>query len=99
MVKLVAVYRKPADVAAFDQYFAEIHAPLARKMPGLRRLEVARITGAPGGDSDLHQIVDMYFDSADDLQAALASPEGRAAGKDVGNFARRLVSLHIAEVG
>lgn len=98
MVKLVALYKTPADPQAFDQHYREVHAPLAARMPGLKRMEVARITGSPGGQSPFYLVAEMYFDSAEDLQAALASPEGRAAGKDLMTFARDLVSLHIAEV-
>ena len=42
MVKFVALYKKPADVEAFEKHYNEIHAPLAKKMPGLVKLEVDR---------------------------------------------------------
>ncbi|MFO7172719.1 MAG: EthD family reductase [Bacillota bacterium] len=98
MVKLVALYRRPADPEAFDRHYREVHAPLAARMPGLRRMEVARVTGSPMGESPYYLMAEMYFDSLADLEAALSSPEGRAAGKDLMGFARDLVSLHIAEV-
>jgi uncharacterized protein (TIGR02118 family) len=31
MVKLVVAYNQPEDPAAFDQYYASTHAPLAQK--------------------------------------------------------------------
>ena len=40
MVKLVVLYKKPADVSAFEQHYKEIHAPLARKFE--LRANVAR---------------------------------------------------------
>ena len=40
MVKLVALYKKPADVSAFETHYKEIHTPLTKKMPGLKKLEV-----------------------------------------------------------
>ncbi|MCG0239890.1 MAG: EthD family reductase [Firmicutes bacterium] len=98
MVKLVALYRRPADPEAFDRHYREVHAPLAARMPGLRRMEVARVTGSPMGESPYYLMAEMYFDSLADLEAALSSPEGRAAGKDLMGFARDLVSLHIARV-
>lgn len=98
MVKLVATYRTPADPAAFDDHYFRVHVPLAMRMPGLRRAEIARVTGAPGGRSDLHLIAELYFDSREALEAALRSPEGRAAGEDLMAFARDVVSLHVAEV-
>ena len=48
MVKLVAMYKKPADVSAFESHYKEIHTPLVKKMPGLKKLEVCRFTHPTG---------------------------------------------------
>lgn len=98
MVKLVALYRKPADVAAFEQHYFQTHLPLARRMPGLIRAEVARVEGSPTGDSPYHFIAELYFESHDALRQAMGSPEGREAARDLMGFARDLVSLHVAAV-
>lgn len=98
MVKLVALYRKPADLAAFEKHYAEIHTPLAKKMPELRKLEVCRFTGSPGGEAKFHLMAEMYFDSKEAMMAALGSPEGKAAGKDVMSFAGDLIHMMFAEV-
>lgn len=98
MVKLVAIYRKPENVESFDQHYYNIHTPLAKKMPGLLKLEVNKIYGTPMGESDLHLIAEMYFETKEALADALSSPEGRAAGKDLMGFAGKLVTMHFAEV-
>jgi len=36
MVKLVALYRKPADPAAFERAYFETHVPLVKKIPNWR---------------------------------------------------------------
>lgn len=97
MVKLVALYRTPPDPAAFDRHYAESHLPLIRQMPGLRRVEVWRITGAVGGEAPYYLIAEMYFDDPDALRAALRSPEGRAAGADLQAFAAGLVTMLYAQ--
>lgn len=97
MVKLIALYKKPQDVEAFEKHFREIHAPLARAMPGLKRLEVARAYASPGGEPRYYMIAEMYFESREALKAALASPEGKAAGKDVMSFAGDLIHMIFAE--
>jgi len=99
MVKLVALYRRPPDLAAFDRHYAETHLPLIRKMPGLRRVEAWRITGAPGGEAPYYLIGEMYFDDQDALRAAMRSPEGRAAGEDLQHFAAGLVTMIYAQAG
>jgi len=98
VVKLVALYKKPADIAAFDKHYQEIHTPLAKKMPGLRKLEVCRFTGSPGGEATFHLMAEMYFDNAEAMKAALSSPEGKAAGKDVMSFAGDLIHMMFAEI-
>ena len=94
MAKLIVVYRIPRDPAEFDRYYAQVHTPLAKKMPGLRRLEVTRLTGAPSGASDLYQIAELYFDNAAAREAALASNEGKAAEADLPKFAEGIVSVY-----
>ena len=98
MIKLIALYKMPDDKAAFDKHYDEVHTPLVKKMPGLRKLEVARITGAPIGEPKHHLICDMYFDDQDAANAALASPEGKATARDLMSFASTLVTLFFAEV-
>src|SRR2546423_15709887 len=78
MTKVIAVYRQPKDTMNFDKYYAETHTPLAKKLPGLRRLEVTKVTGTPIGASDVYQIAELYFDDAAARERALSSEEGEA---------------------
>ena len=94
MAKLIVVYRIPRDPAEFDRYYAQVHTPLAKKIPGLRRLEVTRLTGAPSGASDLYLIAELYFDNTAAREAALTSNEGKAAEADLPKFAEGIVSVY-----
>ena len=98
MIKLVALFTHPADKEAFDRHYAEVHTPLVRQLPDLQRLEVARVTGAPRGESPYYLIAEMYWENADAMNRSLSSPEGRAVGKDARAFAADLLTMHIAEV-
>jgi uncharacterized protein (TIGR02118 family) len=87
--QIVVPYNTPADVGAFDRYYAETHTPLVKKIPGLRSLTVS--TGpvvTQQGPSPYHLVATLAFDSMEALQAALDSPEGQAAGGDLRNFAQ-----------
>lgn len=97
MTKLIALYRTPADVAAFDKHYDEVHTPLVRKYPGLRKLEITRVTGAPIGETKYHLLAEMSFDDKAAMDAALASPEGRAVVKDLMSFAADIVIVFIGE--
>lgn len=97
MVKLVAIYTTPEDGAAFENHYKEVHTPLVKKMPGLKKLEVTRFFGAPQGEPRYHMMAEMYFENKDALFAAVKSPEGMAAGKDLMGFAGKCVHMMFAE--
>ena len=40
MAKVIAMYKRPADPAAFDRYYYATHVPIAKKIPGLRAYEI-----------------------------------------------------------
>jgi len=98
MVKLIALYKTPPDPKAFDEHYFGVHTPLVKQWPGLRKLEIAKITGAPIGEPKHYLIAEMYFDNAETMQRALASPEGKAAARDVMEFAGNLITMFYAEV-
>jgi len=98
MVKLIALFKKPEDVEGFEKYYSEIHIPLVKKLPGLRSIEVSRITGAPIGETASYLLTEMYFDSRGVLDESLASPAGRAAARDLISFAAKNVTLMYADV-
>ena len=98
MVKLVVAYGPPQDPAAFDQHYAETHGPLAQNIPNLRRFEAGRVIGtADGSAAPYYFIAELCFDSPEELQATLQSPEGQAAAADVATFATGGATLMIAE--
>ncbi len=97
MVKLVALYRKPTDVDAFDRAYFETHIPLVNQIPGLQRVEISRMTGAPRGEPDFYLMCEMYFQDKETMERAMASPENAAAGKNLMGFAKGLVSFMFAE--
>jgi len=98
MVKFIALYKKPADVDAFEKHYNEVHVPLAKKMPKLKRIEVAHMTGSPGGEPAFYMIAALYFDSKNAMFDALNSDEGKAAAKDVMGFAGDIVTMMFAQV-
>ncbi|MFI9010529.1 EthD family reductase [Actinosynnema sp. NPDC053489] len=103
MIKYVALYRKPADVEAFDEAYFESHLPLVDRTPGLLRAEVAKVSRVfvPGflGEHEPHLVAEMYFESADAMRDAFASPEWQAAGANLSEIGGvELVAMFAAEV-
>lgn len=97
MTKLIALYRKPADTAEFDKHYFDVHTPLVKQYPGLRKLEITRVTGAPLGEAKFYLMAEMYFDNKDAMDAAMASKEGKAVAKDLMSFAADIVIVFVGE--
>jgi uncharacterized protein (TIGR02118 family) len=89
VVKVIALLARRADMSRedFERYLRETHVPLLVKMPGLRRLVINWVRPNPNGPPPAYDAVgEDHFDDAEALEAALASPEGRAVADDVANF-------------
>jgi uncharacterized protein (TIGR02118 family) len=80
--RFIVLYRTPADPAAFDRYYRDVHIPLSHHLPGLRSYTVARDASPVRGGDPYYLIGELEWDTMEDLRAAFASPEGRAAAAD-----------------
>jgi len=88
MVKVTVLYGHPKDDAAFEDYYAETHIPLALKIPNVTRFEFTRFLPDPNGGAPVYyRMAELYFADTMLLSAALASAEGQAAVDDLSRFA------------
>ena len=97
MPQLLVLYNTPADPAAFDRYYQQTHIPLAKKIPGLRSYVISNGPVQALAGIAPHLIAILRFDSMADLNAALASPESKAAAADLSNFASAGATLLIQD--
>mgnify|MGYP001342026348 CR=1 FL=1 len=97
MVKLIALYKQPEDQKAFDEHYYGPHTEITKKIPGLRKMEVTKIVGAPQGKSDYYLLCEMYYDDHDALQTAMKTDEAKASARDLMSFAGDLVTMMIGE--
>ena len=90
MIKLIYCFRKRPELteAEFDTYWRDVHGPIASRIPGLRLLVQSRALRIPGDvrPPDFDGVVELWFDDAESLLRARASPEWRASGLDEPNF-------------
>lgn len=88
MYQLTVLYNHPADPAAFDKHYDTVHAPLAKKLPGLQRFSVSHpAPGADGATPQYHLVAVLEFADEASFGAAMGGPEGQAAVADLENFA------------
>jgi len=88
MAYMVVIYRTPRDVTAFDKHYFDVHVPLAKKLPGLRKHEVSKGSiESLFSARESHLIVTLHFDSLPAIQEAFASAQGKACAADLRLFA------------
>jgi uncharacterized protein (TIGR02118 family) len=87
MYRVSVCYGQPADTAAFDAYYANIHVPLTLKVPHLESFTTGRCESVGRSERPYYLVAHLGFKSANALKEALGSPEMAAAGADMRNFA------------
>jgi len=84
---MVVIYKKPKDPATFDKHYFEVHVPLAKRLPGIRKYEVSKgLIVSPSGN-DQYLIATLHFDSLEAIQKAFATEVGQACATDRENLA------------
>ncbi len=77
--KITVIYDNPTDPSAFEAGYAEGQVALARALPGLLRLETAKVwPKEDGSPTPAYRLLDLYFADYDSASAAVATPEAAA---------------------
>ncbi len=105
MVKLTFCLRRLPHLSPedFRRHWLDVHGPLVRKHADVLRIKryvqlhpdfdwlseaMRKSRGAP---EPFDGVAELWFESPDDLRAAAATPEGRAAGLEVIEDERRFI--------
>jgi uncharacterized protein (TIGR02118 family) len=79
MYKLVILIEPQDHSMEFDRRWPEFLAA-AERLPGLRREVTSHVDRVLSGAMSAHMVHELHFDSLKAAGAAMASPEGQAAG-------------------
>jgi uncharacterized protein (TIGR02118 family) len=84
---MVVLYRRPdLTPQQFRLHLQEVHAPLASNLPGLRVYKQNHVVPDPKRNPSWDAIVELYFDDWAAMEAAWASPQGKASDADLPLF-------------
>jgi uncharacterized protein (TIGR02118 family) len=91
---LFAIYRKPE--LSFDEFvthYRDVHIPIASKLPKLRQYDIFLVQKGPDSEGDTPDAFTlMTFDSPEDFQIFLTSPEMAEIAEDNDKFIGRFES-------
>jgi uncharacterized protein (TIGR02118 family) len=96
---MIILMRKKESMSGeeFADYLSRTHAPMASKMPGLRKYVVNVVQRPPGKEPDFHGVAELWFDDKETMKNAFASPEGRATQQDSEKFTSQRTTLFVGE--
>lgn len=98
MVRFLVLYDTPQDIDAFERHYRDVHIPLTKKLPGLRRYTLSRTPSAIRGGDPYYLIAELDWDDMAALQQAFQSPEGRQTAADVSKLAISAVRSMVFEL-
>jgi uncharacterized protein (TIGR02118 family) len=86
--KVTLLYGHPKNTEEFDKYYSEKHMPMVYAIKEVKRVEIAKPLPPPSGGAPPYYILtEIWFDSLDAFRAVASTPEWKAIGADVSNFA------------
>jgi uncharacterized protein (TIGR02118 family) len=88
MIKMVALVRKKREMSKedFRRYWLEVHAPLEKKWPGLKKYVISVAAGGFEEEAEYDGMAELWFEDEKALKKALASEERRASREDFIRF-------------
>ena len=98
MVRFLVLYERPRDVKAFERHYREVHVPLAKQLPGLRRYTVSRDVASIRGGEPYFLVGELEWDDMAALRRAFESDEGKATAADMKNLAKDGVRSMVFEL-
>ncbi len=87
MASIIVLFGKPQDPQEFDELYWKEHVPMARKMPGLKKFTVHKVAPPPGREPPYYQVVEMEFESMDELKKATKSLESQESTRHASKIA------------
>jgi uncharacterized protein (TIGR02118 family) len=88
MARFVVMYDTPSDIEAFERHYREVHIPLAKQLPGLRRYTVSH-DATPVIGEPYYPVAMLDWDDMESLGAALDSEAGKKTAEDAITDRRR----------
>ena len=97
MVKVLILFGHPVDLTKFDYYFDQEHRKIISTIPNLQSSKIDYVAGDVVGTNATYRIVELVFDTENDMQEGLNSKSGQLMASDYSNFATGGVSVLLCQ--
>jgi len=81
----------------FAHYWLHTHAPLVKKLPGVRKYVINLVKKPPERESHYQGVVELWFEDTESMKTAFASDEGLLTREDAHKFVSNMTTLYIDE--
>lgn len=97
--KITVIYDNPIDPAAFEAGYAAGQVALARRIPGVQRIETSKVWPKEDGTpTPAYRMVDLYFSDYGAASAAVTTPEAADLFPSIFGLATGGVRIVFADV-
>jgi uncharacterized protein (TIGR02118 family) len=85
---------QPQDAEAFEEFYQQVHGPMAARVPGVQKLELSRTRdGFAGEPSPFYRVAEMYFRDRAAMDRATMTPEWAELGENAGLLIQRFKAV------
>ena len=90
MVKIVSFWDlrpgiRPED---FEKHYFEVHVPLVRKLPGLKKYRVSKARPSKTRKVPFYRMAEVYWEDVEGIRRMASSPEISKVTKDEGFYSK-----------
>ena len=97
--KITVIYDNPTDPAVFEAGYAAEQVALARRIPGVQRIETSKVWPKEDGTpTPAYRMVDLYFSDYEAASAAVTTPEAADLFPSIFGLATGGVRIVFADV-
>ncbi|MCQ3930076.1 MAG: EthD family reductase [Chloroflexi bacterium] len=98
MIKLISLMKRKEGMTReeFAKWAVEEHSPIGKRFPGIRKYHIS-VLRADQPETEFDGVFELWFDSMEALDAALASPVGIEAREDAMAHASKRIHLRTEE--
>jgi uncharacterized protein (TIGR02118 family) len=86
MVKVAVVLAKPTNEEEFQKHYYGVHVPLIKALPNVKNVNIKTVFQAQNYYIEPALLAEFEFDSQEQMESSLSSPQGEQLYADVDNL-------------